>query len=111
MQEDKSLAVQDALTEDEQQKIVRGFVALNPHYQGAEVADILSELENADSHLDILEPMWDAHAIDIGKYPQGLFSMAGLAAVYLADERPGWDEVKALMDRVVQHEGAQAASD
>jgi hypothetical protein len=66
-------AVTRALTEAQRDAIVERFTALNPHYRGAECADILDELAESDSDLGQTEPFFDDH-------PDLLVDGAGVAA-------------------------------
>lgn len=58
---DVLIAVTAALTERQRDRIAERFTLLNPHYQGAGVADILGDLADADSDLDRTEPFFEAH--------------------------------------------------
>jgi hypothetical protein len=59
-------AVTRALSPAQQVTIVRRFTTLNPNWRGAEVADILDDLDNIDSDLGVIEPFFEAHPEIIG---------------------------------------------
>jgi hypothetical protein len=92
---DKALsAVCKALTSDERDIIVVRFTVSNPRWQGAEVADILDALWEADAHLDITEPFFEANA-DL----TGPAAAIALLAVIRLGRRPSRDTVVALLHR------------
>lgn len=62
--EDAALAVANVLTAEERRRVLDAFTKTNPHWRGAEVADILAELDNADSHFHLTERMYDDYALD-----------------------------------------------
>lgn len=79
------LAVERAMTLEEREQFLARFVGINPHYDGAHVADILDILNDSDSHLDVTEPLLEAHADEIGEDVQ-LASLCTLAAIYAHGE-------------------------
>jgi hypothetical protein len=92
---DKALsAVCAALTPDERQIIVVRFTVSNPRWQGAEAADILDALWEADAHLDVTEPFFEANA-DL----TGPAAAIALLAVIRLGRRPARDAVVALLHR------------
>ncbi|MCW2904117.1 MAG: hypothetical protein JWO67_6382 [Streptosporangiaceae bacterium] len=75
--EDPALAIARAMTDEQRRTIVERFTKLNPHWQGAEAADILDTLDQADSNLEETEPFWEANP-GLAKRPG-----AGVAALAL----------------------------
>ena len=53
------LDVQSALPV-ESDLALANFVAINPHYNGAQWADVLDILGDADANLEVTEPVWEA---------------------------------------------------
>lgn len=58
---DPVMAVTAALSQEQMETIVSRFTAVNPHWRGAEVADILDALDQGDSDLATTEPFFEAH--------------------------------------------------
>jgi hypothetical protein len=58
---DPLLTITRALTDDERRLIVTRFVNLNPHWDGAEAADILDALDQGDAYLGKTEPFYEEH--------------------------------------------------
>jgi hypothetical protein len=56
-----ALIISRALTGKQRAAIVKRFTALNPSWVGAKAADILDELDQADSDLEVTEPFWETH--------------------------------------------------
>jgi hypothetical protein len=77
---DTALAVERALTGEEQAAFLARFTSLNPRWKGSTVADILAELDNADAHLDLIEPVYQSHGPEVPE--PGLLAMAMYAAIY-----------------------------
>ena len=55
------LAVVERLGTTHADKIVARFLHANPHWRGADAADILEALADHDSDLDRLEPFYDEY--------------------------------------------------
>jgi hypothetical protein len=53
--------VMGGLTGEQRQAIVARFTGPNPHWDGADAADILDALADSDSDLDKLEPFYAVH--------------------------------------------------
>jgi hypothetical protein len=68
-----ALTIASRLTPAERAEIVRRFTLANPHWRGAEAADILEALYDSDSNLDRTEPFFEAH-------PDLIIDGAGIAA-------------------------------
>jgi hypothetical protein len=58
---DPALAITQALSQNQMETIVVRFTTVNPEWRGAEVADILDALDQADSDLATTEPFFEAH--------------------------------------------------
>lgn len=54
---DRFLAVQNALSADQRERVLKNFTEKNPHWRGAHVADILAALVDSDSYLEVTEPI------------------------------------------------------
>ena len=54
-----SLAVADAMTDIEHRVFMERFLAANPHWNGAQAADVLEALCERDSNLDQVEPFFE----------------------------------------------------
>ena len=67
--DDALSAITRALTDDEARTIVDRFVVANPHWNGAMAADILDALYQADEHLDVIEPFYEAHEDELPDVP------------------------------------------
>jgi hypothetical protein len=79
---DTYLIVQNLLTTDERTKFLDMFVGNNPSWRGAHVADVLAELANGDSHLEVTEPARKVNA-DLSKQDALLLTVCTLATLYL----------------------------
>lgn len=66
---DPILAVVAALTDEQQDTIVGRFTRINPHWRGAQPADILDALTESDSDLDRTEPFFED--TDDTDWPEG----------------------------------------
>lgn len=58
---DPALIVADVLDLAQRSRILHRWGTANPHMRGADVADILDMLADADSNLDVTEPFWAAN--------------------------------------------------
>lgn len=47
------------LSDEEGWELIDTFVGMNPHWDGAHVPDIIDWLNEHDSHLEIVEPMYE----------------------------------------------------
>ena len=74
------LAVDRALTGFERTQLTRRWYEINPHQRGAMAADILEHLDSTDAHLDVIEPIEDAHRDDYPRRPIGLCALAVMYA-------------------------------
>lgn len=95
-------AVARAMTDPERQAFLLNWVTMNPRWQGANIADVLDELGNADAYLTLTEPIHASHA---GEVPEpGLLYMASVAAAIahntLADPVSTFVFARAIIDRV-----------
>lgn len=80
MGHDIYIQAQGILSENESNAFLKNFTKLNPHWDGAHVADILSELVNTDAHCGELEDLHERMADKLGtKY----LSVAGLLCIYV----------------------------
>lgn len=80
------LRVEQAMTSDERERFLSNFVALNPRWQGAHVADVLDALSNQDSHLEIVEPLYEARG---GEVPEpGLLGACARAVAVVEGSAP-----------------------
>ena len=52
---DPSLLIENALTEGERLTFLDRFTAINPHWRGAQVADVLVSLDDRDAHCGDIE--------------------------------------------------------
>ena len=55
MSVDPSVLIENALTEGERLTFLDRFTGVNPHWKGAQVADVLTTLDDTDSHLGDIE--------------------------------------------------------
>ena len=96
---DRDLAIDQAMTAAERTTFLAAFTLLNPHWRGAHVADVLQVLGESDSHLEVVEPMYEAHEKEVSN-PR----LIGPAtrAVYLVHGPEGvtWERVRELIARV-----------
>lgn len=96
---DLALHVEKCMTEQEKKLFLDSFCTNNPHYRGAQVADILSVLYDTDSHIEVTDNvMYEAHREEIQKYPRGLFSMCVYVAIY-TKLGPEWEAIQHLLQR------------
>ena len=58
---DPALAITRALTQNQRETIVVRFTTVNPHWYGAEAADVLDALDQGDSDLATTEPFFEAN--------------------------------------------------
>lgn len=56
--EDIYIATQNLLTDLERAAFLRRVTLLNPHLRGADVADVLGEMDNSDACLALSEPAY-----------------------------------------------------
>ena len=56
--EDIYIATQNLLTDIERATFLKRVTALNPHLQGADVADVLGMMDDADACLGLVEPAY-----------------------------------------------------
>lgn len=101
MSDDIYLDVQAAMTPDERSTFLATFTTLNPHWDGADVADVLAELANADALLSLTEPAYEDHG---DKVPEsGLIGATVRAIAFAYPTQPisaPWDKVEDLIRRV-----------
>jgi hypothetical protein len=95
---DMALQVENSMTQAERAEFLHNFCSHNPHYRGAKVADILSILNDTDSHLDKTDAMQEAHKSEIEKYPRGLYSMSVFVAIY-CKMGTDWEVIHSLLKR------------
>lgn len=103
---DNFLRIEAAMAADERAAFLRNFTGVNPHWQGAQVADVLAELDNTDANLDFVEPMYEAHEGDtdrpelIGSAVRAvLWSQGPFTSQQAAQEAVTWDRVHDLIRR------------
>lgn len=90
---DVALSVDRAMTEAERHDFLEAFVELNPRWRGAKVADVLSELDNADSLLMLVEAAYERYG---DKVPEpGLLGACVRAVAYAGHGRTGRPYLKA----------------
>lgn len=77
---DALLAISARLSAAQKSTIINRFTALNPHWGGAQVPDILDGLCEIDSDLDQTEPFLEAHP---GLPPEAGIAMRAL--IWAAD--------------------------
>lgn len=97
---DMLIAAQRALTETETEQFLANFVALNPSWRGAHVADVLEVLDSTDAHLGVIESLYDDHQKDVPE-PR-LLAIAGYLSIYV-DGNPdvvAWERVQGFVERV-----------
>ncbi len=96
---DPYLAVQRTLSIEETTEALGRFTRANPHWQGAEVADVLDTLADGDAYLDLVEAMHEL--ADVAVPEEGLLRACTLALVLI--EGPAavtWELVEPLVVRV-----------
>jgi len=98
MATDITLHIQKCMTKKEREAFLNIFCMNNPHYRGAQVADVLSILHDTDSHVDTTDAMFEAHKEEILPYPVGLYSMCCYVAIYLCLGTE-WNTIHSLMQR------------
>jgi hypothetical protein len=93
---DWSLAIQRALTDEETKAFLDRWASLNPHWRGAQVADVLEVLWDSDSHLDLVEPRWERlmAADDADEDAARIDCLAALVVIYIDGEYATVDEAK-----------------
>jgi hypothetical protein len=95
---DLSIHIQRCMTKEEFKTFLDNFCRNNPHYRGAEVADVLTTLYDTDSHLEVTDAMYEAHRQEIAPYSLGLYSMTCYVAIYLR-QGTEWPTIHSLMER------------
>lgn len=60
--QDAALAVERAMTDEQRQRFLQHFFAANPSWRGAQVADVLSEMDNTDANLTVVERLLEDNA-------------------------------------------------
>jgi hypothetical protein len=101
MNRDIYIAVERALTAAEKEAFLSGFLYKNPRWEGARLADILSELANQDANLDLVEPLYEKYG-DRVKTP-GLLGTAARVIYWCWGGDTftvTWEKLKHLIDRV-----------
>jgi hypothetical protein len=93
------LAVEAAMTEDQRTEFMRRFLSVNPGWRGAEVADVLDNLQESDSDLGWVEPFMQRHP-DLAARPG--CGCAIRALIHGGGEVSEW-EVRALLNRADEH--------
>lgn len=81
------VAIENALTDEQRSTLLATFVAMNPHYDGAHVADIIDHVHDADALLEYTEPFWDDHG---GRLTEADQSYIVPAVIALVLAHPGW---------------------
>lgn len=90
---DRALLICDRLSAANRKAIVERFCAINPHWRGAEAADIIDELDNNDSNLVEVELAWE-------RFPQLRLPGFGMAvrALYWAGMKINDDNLRNLLE-------------
>lgn len=91
------LDVEAALTMEEKTTFLDRMTARNPGWRGAHVADLLDVMDDSDAHIDIVEPLCEAHPDEWTKTHS---YAAQVACVLLYPTRPIWADVTAIVDRI-----------
>lgn len=92
------LDIEAALTEQQRKAILSAFTTLNPNWQGAGVADILSALDDSDAHLEFIEPWWDDYAERVTESHR-MWKIAILALIYCGEFDGNFEPVSALVEK------------
>ena len=71
---------QGILSDDEKTAILGNFTKLNPHWDGAYVADVLSELHNTDAHCGELEELYERLSVEV---KTDHLWVSGLLSIYI----------------------------
>jgi hypothetical protein len=95
---DACLAVDWALTSTQRQNFLSRWYAFNPGQRGALVADVLTQLVDADEHLDITEPILEAWPNSSAE-GRALIRPAILALYYIEGIHPWTERVMELVAR------------
>lgn len=95
---DLALRIDRLMTAEERRVFLNTFCSNNPHYRGAHVADILETLYDTDSHVEKTDAMYEAHKVEIDKYPRGLYSMSVFVAIY-CQLGTDWEVIRDLLKR------------
>jgi hypothetical protein len=89
------LAADAILTSVERARFLKRFSLQD----GAQVADILDQLDNTDSDLPVIETMYENHRQDVPE--PGLLSAATYLCLYTTDVHSvTWDAVSAMVERI-----------
>ncbi|HBP1602208.1 TPA: hypothetical protein L5U90_003311 [Pseudomonas aeruginosa] len=88
------VAADKALTSAEREAFLDRF----PRQHGAQVADILAMMDNADANLKLVEAMYDEHGSEVGE--PGLLSTACHVCVALGQQT--WADIRSMVDRIRQ---------
>jgi hypothetical protein len=83
---DPTLVVESMLTDEEEQSFLDNAHIRNPHLRGANVADILDMMHQADAHLEVTEPVMHRFLEYTGGEPSRLsqlFELCLFAAIYI----------------------------
>jgi hypothetical protein len=99
------LAVDWALSPSQRQNFLSRWYAINPQQRGALVADVLEQLVDSDSHLDITEPILEAWP-NISGIGRALIRPAILALYYIDGKPPMPGTVMDLVVRAAVHNDA-----
>ncbi|WP_121498232.1 hypothetical protein [Pseudomonas aeruginosa] len=88
------IAADKALTSAEREAFLDRF----PRQHGAQVADILDMMDNADANLELIEAMYDEHGSEVGE--TGLLSTACHVCVVLGQTT--WADISSMVARIRQ---------
>jgi hypothetical protein len=84
--------------------IIERFLATNPHQRGIQVADILDMLVQTDSHLQLVEPYWEAQGSQLvealGGRERLVSASARAAALLFEPEVPTAEAYASLVSRI-----------
>lgn len=95
---DPYLDMQARLSAAEQETFLFRFTQMNPVWKGADVADVLSSLDSADEHLDVVEPLFEKHRDEWQKNPIA-HRLATYCAIWVfGPDWATWENVKRFVE-------------
>lgn len=95
MTSDPLIAIEKALPRSLRDIFLSNWFALNPQHRGAQVADVLEQLVDSDSNLEVTEPLL-AKWSNASEVARSLLRPAILALYYIYGEPPTQTEALAL---------------
>jgi hypothetical protein len=77
------------------------FVSRNPHYNGAQWADVLEVLDDSDSNLDVVEPVIEVLWEEMTEEQRPYIRLVTLTLLYATQGAPTVEQVKSQIEVLV----------